>query len=266
MIDIYDLPQEEAVYQNIFWKGRTTGVFQFSSNNAKHLCRQIKPKSIYDLAVINALNRPAILDAGVDQDYIACRQGLQQPKKIHPIVDKISAPTYGLMPFQEQVMEVCIQFANFTYPEADALRKAMKHKSGEEFEAYRTKFVENAIKKSNQSTAEYVWNLVEKFSGYGFCLAGDTLFKTPYGDKALINLKPDDKIFSLNTDTNESFVNEIVTVHDNGEKDLYEIEFDNGEIIKSTMEHTFLCKDNQYHTLKDIIKKSLDIVVADDMI
>lgn len=168
MIDIYSLPVDDLNVYKLFHDGATTGIFQFSSSEAKHLCKAIKPVSIDDLAIINALNRPSGLDSGMAEDFVARRQGLKLPETIHPIVDAIGKSTLNVFPYQEQLVEICVQLADFTYSQAFDLLKAIKKKSAEMLGKFKEHFISHASKKCSLKTATDIWEMVEKWALYGF--------------------------------------------------------------------------------------------------
>ena len=160
-------PNDSRVY-TLMQKKLTTGVFQLESSGMKRYMGQLKPDCFDDIVALVALYRPGPLGTNMVDDFINNKHG----KKInyeHPLLEPILSPTYGLILYQEQVMEISRALANYTLGEADILRRAMGKKKKEEMENQRQKFLFGAKEnKIPAHIAESIFSKMEKFAGYGF--------------------------------------------------------------------------------------------------
>lgn len=167
-IDLTRIPLNDRAAYRIFKEGDTLGIFQFESPTARHLCREIAPSNISELAAVNALNRPGPLINQLDRQYIqAKRSGKIQP--LHPLIDPILADTYGVMIYQEQLMLIAMQMGGLSPGEADHLRKAVGKKDAREMEAVLHRLREGAFKKGVPAgVVDRVINTMREFAEYGF--------------------------------------------------------------------------------------------------
>ncbi len=161
--------KDTHVYDSIFKTGNLDGIFQFeNSSGFKDLCIQVLPTSIYDLSVITSLFRPGPLSTGQVSDYIAGRRGKEVKysiSKLKPILKE----THGVMVFQEQIMKICTDLAEYTLPEADNMRKIMGKKIPEKMKLEREKLTQGCIKNNIDKTkAEELFNNIEGFAQYSF--------------------------------------------------------------------------------------------------
>jgi DNA polymerase III alpha subunit len=151
----------------LFQRGDTTGVFQFESGGMRRLLLDMKPDRLEDLIAANALFRPGPMD--LIPDYNARKHGQQEVPKVHPIVDKFTAPTYGVMVYQEQVMQIVHELGGIPLRQAYTLIKAISKKKEKVINAMRPTFVEGAGTKGlSKKDAEGLFELILKFAGYGF--------------------------------------------------------------------------------------------------
>ena len=161
------IPNDPKVY-DLMQKRLTTGVFQLESSGMKRYMGQLKPDCFDDIVALVALYRPGPLGTNMVDDFINNKHG----KKInyeHPLLEPILSPTYGLILYQEQVMEISRALAKYTLGEADILRRAMGKKKKEEMENQRQKFLLGAKEnKIPEHIAESIFSKMEKFAGYGF--------------------------------------------------------------------------------------------------
>jgi len=159
---------DPKVYDTIK-SGETTGIFQMESSGFQRLMRQLKPDCFEDVVAAVALYRPGPLGSGMVEQFTDCKHGRREVVYPHPSLEKILAETYGVIVYQEQVMQVAQILAGYTLGGADLLRRAMGKKKPEEMEKQRATFVAGAA--ANQVSAEKaneVFNLMEYFAGYGF--------------------------------------------------------------------------------------------------
>jgi DNA polymerase-3 subunit alpha len=166
-IDNIDLG-DEKVYE-LLSQGDTIGVFQLESQGLRRILKEMLPGRFEDLIAIIALYRPGPLGSGMVEDFINCKHGRQEIEYIHPMLQDILQETYGVVLYQEQVMQIASICANFTMGEADILRRAMGKKKPEEIMALRQKFVLGAAQNNiDEATATRLFDIMESFAGYGF--------------------------------------------------------------------------------------------------
>ncbi len=159
----YDDPNVFALFQ----RGDTTGVFQFESGGMRRLLLDMKPDRLEDLIAANALFRPGPMD--LIPDYNRRKHGQAPVPKVHPIVDKFTAPTYGVMVYQEQVMQIVHELGGIPLRQAYTLIKAISKKKEKVINANRPTFIEGAASKGlSKKDAEDLFDLILKFAGYGF--------------------------------------------------------------------------------------------------
>jgi len=156
--------------QNVFkmlTTGETTGLFQLESTGVRDTLRQMKPTEFNDIVALVALYRPGPM--GNIPIYNDCKNGLKKPDYIHETLESILKPTYGIIIYQEQVMQIAQTLAGFTAGEADILRRAMGKKKRAELEKQKEKFIAGAIKNGiKKDVANYVFTKIEPFADYGF--------------------------------------------------------------------------------------------------
>jgi DNA polymerase-3 subunit alpha len=168
-LDLDNLPENDEISYATLGKGLTAGVFQFESRGMTEILQRVKPSRLADLTALNALYRPGPLQGGMIDDYIARKSGKKRVTYDLPQLKEILEETYGVIVYQEQVIQIFNRVAGFTLGEADVVRRAMGKKKHEEMVANREKFLAGA-KKNNVpvAKAERLWELVEQFAGYGF--------------------------------------------------------------------------------------------------
>ena len=168
-IDIEGLPLDDPEVFRLFQEGRTKGVFQFESGGMVDLLRKSRPTKFEDLAALNALYRPGALDAGMVDEYVRRKNGTSKAKYLVPGMKEILEETYGVIVYQEQVMQIAQRVAGYSLGQADLLRKAMGKKNAEIMAAERNTFVEGAQKQGYESRkANEVFDYIEPFARYGF--------------------------------------------------------------------------------------------------
>jgi DNA polymerase-3 subunit alpha len=166
-IDLTRLPLDDAKAYAMLGHGDSTGVFQLESSGMRDALRKLKPDRFEDIIAIVALYRPGPMD-NIPR-YIACKHGQEEPDYLHPSLEGILKETFGIMIYQEQVMQIAQTLSGYSLGGADLLRRAMGKKIKEEMEAQRANFVEGAISnKVDQGTAAQIFDQVNKFAGYGF--------------------------------------------------------------------------------------------------
>lgn len=174
-VDIEKLPLDDAKVYEIFSKGFTIGVFQFESSGMREFLKKLKPTVIEDLIAMNALYRPGPMK-NID-DFISRKNGQQKIVYPHPLMEPILKETYGIIVYQEQVMQIAHEIAGFTLAEADIMRRAMGKKIKSLMDELSIKFVEGAGNKDiPKKKAEDIFALIEKFAQYGFNKSHSTAY------------------------------------------------------------------------------------------
>lgn len=168
-IDIDRIPLDDKKTCEMLCKGDTSGVFQLESSGMTALVKDLKPETFNDLIPLVALYRPGPLGTGMVTDFIEGRHGRKTVDYLHPLLENILKDTFGVILYQEQVMQIASALAGFTLGQADILRRAMGKKKPEVIAAQRNNFVQGAEKKGiEKAFAEKVFDLVAHFAGYGF--------------------------------------------------------------------------------------------------
>jgi DNA polymerase-3 subunit alpha len=151
----------------MFTAGRTSGLFQFESDGMRDILKRFKPDRLEHLTALNALYRPGPM-AMID-DVVKRRHGQTKVAYDHPLLEPILSETYGIMVYQEQVMQIASALAGYTLGEADILRKAMGKKKADVMATQKGKFLKGCADRSvNEKKASKIWDYMEQFAGYGF--------------------------------------------------------------------------------------------------
>ncbi|PSF05449.1 DNA polymerase III subunit alpha [Marinobacter fuscus] len=173
-LDIATIPLDDKPSFDMLKKAETTAVFQLESRGMKDLIRRLQPDSLEDMIALVALFRPGPLQSGMVDDFIDRKHGRQplsypHPDYQYPGLKPVLEPTYGVILYQEQVMQIAQVMAGYTLGGADMLRRAMGKKKPEEMAEQKAFFLEGCEKNGIDTTlAENIFDLVEKFAGYGF--------------------------------------------------------------------------------------------------
>ena len=166
-IDISKIDLMDSNVFKLLSTGETTGLFQLESTGVRATLRQMKPTEFNDIVALVALYRPGPMSN--IPTYNECKNGLRTPDYIHETLEKILKPTYGIIIYQEQVMQIAQTLAGFTAGEADILRRAMGKKKRIELERQKEKFISGALKNNiKKDVANYVFTKIEPFADYGF--------------------------------------------------------------------------------------------------
>ena len=161
------IPLEDEKTFELYQRGETVGTFQFESDGMRKYLKELKPTTIDDLIAMNALYRPGPIQ--FIPTYIARKQGTEKVEYPHPSLEKVLKATYGIMVYQEQIMQVAQIMAGYTLGEADLLRRAMGKKKVEVMEKQREIFISRAVERGvDKETAEDVFEKMAYFAGYGF--------------------------------------------------------------------------------------------------
>ena len=168
-LELAGIPLDDAETYALFSRGATSGVFQFESHGMREILRRYQPSRLEDLIALNALYRPGPIEGGMIPDFIARKHGERQVSYDLPELKPILEETYGVIVYQEQVMQIANQLAGFSLGEADLLRRAMGKKKPKEMAAQREKFISGCReRKFSEKKAAKVFELMAQFAGYGF--------------------------------------------------------------------------------------------------
>jgi DNA polymerase-3 subunit alpha len=167
--DINRVPLDDAAVYEMIAAGDTTGVFQLESSGFKELLKKLKPDCFEDIIAAGALYRPGPLEGGMVDDFINRKHGRTRVTYAHPDLEPILKDTYGVIVYQEQVMQISSALAGYSLGQADLLRRAMGKKKKEVMEKEKSKFLAGAEKKGvDAKIADDTFELMSKFAAYGF--------------------------------------------------------------------------------------------------
>ena len=168
-IDLNEIPIDDAKTYEMLQKGDTLGVFQLESAGMTALVTRLKPDRFEDMIALVALYRPGPLESGMVDDYVKRKHGLEPVRYLDPKLEPYMNDTYGVILYQEQVMQSAQALAGYTLGQADLLRRAMGKKKKEVMAEERVKFVDGAVKNGVEAPkAGNIFDIIEKFAGYGF--------------------------------------------------------------------------------------------------
>lgn len=176
-IDLEKLPLDDPNTYKLLASSHTIGIFQVESPGMRDLLKKLIPERFEDLIALLALYRPGPIGSGMHEDFMKRKHGTIPIKYEHPKLEPILKETYGIMVYQEQIMQIASSLAGFSLAQADILRKAMGKKIPEVMEKERKNFISGCIKNEiRESTASKIFDLIEYFSGYGFNKSHSTAY------------------------------------------------------------------------------------------
>ncbi|MFC2953264.1 DNA polymerase III subunit alpha [Marinicaulis aureus] len=162
-----EIPLDDKPTFEMLGEGAATGVFQLESTGMRSTLRAMKPDTLEDIIALVSLYRPGPMEN--IPTYIERKQGLQEPDYLHPLLEGVLKETYGVIIYQEQVMQIAQILSGYSLGEADLLRRAMGKKKKEEMDLQRVRFIDGAKEKNvDPAKASSIFDLVQKFAGYGF--------------------------------------------------------------------------------------------------
>lgn len=247
-VDIDQVPLDDPDTIKLLKECQTTAVFQLESRGMKDLIRRLQPDSFEDVVALVALFRPGPLQSGMVDDFINRKHGRAEVSYPHPDLEPVLEPTYGVILYQEQVMQIARVLADYTLGEADILRRAMGKKKAEEMARQREVFLSGAEKKGvDANTAAYIFDLIEKFAGYGFnkCVHGDTrLVEAHTGEPLTVaemfRARHSRMFFVHAEDTRGRLIpRKVEDIVWNGRKTVYRLRTAQGHCIRATARHRF---------------------------
>jgi DNA polymerase-3 subunit alpha len=245
-INISTIPLDDKKAFELLRAAKTTAVFQLESRGMKELILRLAPDVFEDIIALVALYRPGPLQSGMVDDFVNRKKGLAEVSYPHPALEKILEPTYGVIVYQEQVMQIAQILAGYSLGGADMLRRAMGKKKAEEMDKQRAIFMEGAIKnKVEEKNATEIFDLMALFAEYGFnkCLTGDSkiyafdsgkqiTLKDAYqqGLSSVASLQSNDKMGK----------GQVIDIMENGVKPVFNLTTMLGKNLSATDNHPFL--------------------------
>ena len=166
-LNLEALPLDDAPSYQIMGSSQTLGVFQLESQGMRDILRQLRPASLEEVTALISLYRPGPMDS--IPEYVDCKMGRRPVDCVHPLIEPVLKDTYGVIVYQEQVMQIAQILAGYSLGEADLLRRAMGKKKKEEMDLQRARFLSGARERGlKEETASLLFDRMEKFAGYGF--------------------------------------------------------------------------------------------------
>jgi len=176
-VDPYKFPLEDRETFELLCRGETKGIFQLESGGIRDLLQKMKPDHFRDIIATNALYRPGPLEGGMVDDYVQVKHGRKQAVYPHPVMKDVLEETHGVMVYQEQVMRILNRLGGIELPKAYTCIKAISKKKLAEIAKYREQFVEGSTAKGlAKNTAIELFEMIEKFAGYGFNKSHSTAY------------------------------------------------------------------------------------------
>jgi len=204
--------EEDKVYQ-LFADGNTVGVFQFESKGMREYLLQLIPTCLRDLIAMNALYRPGPM--GNIPEFIARKHGQNKIEYIHTDLEPILKETYGIIVYQEQVMQICSTIAGFTLAQADEMRRAMGKKNADMMAAFRLDFINGAIENNMKADeARLIFDHLEKFAQYGFNKSHSTAYAIVAYQTAWLKTFYSAEFIAANLTTEMENLDRVVTLID----------------------------------------------------
>ena len=249
-LDLSRLPLNNLKVYEELGKGNTAGIFQLESQGMTDLVIRLKPNRFEDLIALVALFRPGPLGSGMVDDFIGRKHGRVEIKYELPELQPILEPTYGIILYQEQVMQIASALANFSLGDADILRRAMGKKKQEEMDTQREKFLTGSkTKKIPDAKAAKIFDLMAKFAEYGFnkCVVGETELVDAVSGEVftvddLVCEGPGRIVFSCD-EKYKIVPRRVEAIISNGRKKVFLLETRLGHRIHATANHPFLTLD-----------------------
>ncbi len=176
-VDPDKLPLDDADTFALLQRGETKGIFQFESGGIRDLLTKMKPDVFADIIATSALYRPGPLEGGMVMEYVEVKHGRKQPRKVHPIVDEVLSETYGVMVYQEQVMRILNRVGGIELSSAYLCIKAISKKKLSVIAKFREQYIEGSKACGlDERVAIELFELIEKFAGYGFNKSHSTAY------------------------------------------------------------------------------------------
>jgi DNA-directed DNA polymerase III PolC len=239
-IDLNRLPEDDPRTFRMLSEGDTTGVFQLESQAMRRYIRELKPTNVRHLAAMVALYRPGPM-AHIPT-FIAGKEGRIQPQYLHPALEPILRETYGVIVYQDQVLQIVRAIAGFSLGQADILRRAMGKKIPEEMRQQREHFLAGARANGvDERVANQIWEYIEPFAGYAFnkCLAGDTELVDLQGRRHRVDRVPPGTWLLSVDEHGRLMPNRVVEAFPTGTKPTVRLTTAGGRQVVCTLDHKF---------------------------
>lgn len=235
--------------------------FQFGSEGIRKLVKKGGVTCFDDIATYSAIFRPGPLGMGMGERFCLRKRGLEE-YELHPLLQPILGPTYGVMAYQEQVMKILNIVGNIPLIHCEKIRKAISKKKVELFAKYKEMFLINGQKNLGESL-EYVqnlWETIESFADYGFnkSMTIGTKIASVDSIKQIQDFVPGDVVYCVN-ERGETVETEVIALHDHGEIEGFEVTFDDGHKVTCSINHKFLTEKGQV-SLENICRLHLTIL------
>jgi DNA polymerase III alpha subunit len=273
-LDIFEIPMDDEKTFALYRSGNLGGVFQCESYPMQKTMKDIGVDSFNDIMAAISLFRPGPMEN--IPEYCSRKKGYTSVNYFHTSIEKHVKPflkdTYGIIIYQETVMQICNVLAGFSIAEGYVMIKAIGKKKVELMDKFKSQFISGCVKNDvpEDVATEYWDKFIVPFSSYGFnkCLDGKMLLKDKNSGKywTIEDLAKEfehNKKLDIILDSYKDgkiIEDELIDVFSTGEKDVYEIELDNGFILKCTLDHKFICSDEKEHTVREIMDSDLDII------
>ena len=250
-LNLDKVPLDDEKSFRLLQSAHTTGVFQLESSGMKRYLKALKPNNVDDLIVMVSLYRPGPLDAGMVEEYIERKHGRKPVTYLHPSMEPILANTYGIIVYQEQLMQIANNLGKFSLGQGYMLIKAVGKKIKALLDEQKSKLVDGMVGNNiEKHTAEKIWDFIEPFARYGFnkCLTGDTEifdYRTGKYIKLIDIVNGDQKIEQvLSLDNSYKLIpQKVKALHRNGLKKVYKLTTKSGRTIRATANHPFFGTD-----------------------
>jgi DNA polymerase-3 subunit alpha len=242
-IDLDRLDDTDAKTYALLGDGETTGVFQLESGAMRQYVRELKPTCIEDITAMVALYRPGPMDS-IPQ-FIAAKHGKAQITYLHPALEPLLRESYGVIVYQDQVLQIAVQLAGFSWGEVDKFRKAMSKKLKDEMATYQEKFIAGCKKNGiDAKIADKIFSFILPFAGYGFnkCAHGSTEIQLPSGSRMALSAayrNPPAEIMAMWPD-GQVRPHKVARIVRTGRKPLLRLVTASGKSIRVTAEHRLL--------------------------
>ena len=260
---VWKLPQAKEVFSSI-WQGATETCFQINTRSMTPFVIEMLPNSMTDLATLLALVRPGPMDfinpetgRNMVEEYMMLRKGEIKPD-MKALADLLPE-TYGVIVFQEQLNKIARDLAGFSGPLAETLRKHMAKKNMSELKKIEPAFMEGALQKVDRTTAEKIWERMVTFGRYGFssihaCFTPDQLIKTDQGVKTIEDAFNQGALVAYYVDGAVKY-EKPTRWFDQGVKEVFEIELEDGSLISCTADHKFMDEDGTWVTAQQCMDR-----------
>ena len=256
--DIAKILLDDKPSYQLMASGETKGVFQLESTGMQQLFKDLHPDNFEDIVAAVALYRPGPLGTGMVKDFVDCKHGRKPIAKMHDKVDHLLAPTYGVIVYQEQVMQIAQALAGYSLGGADLLRRAMGKKKPEEMQKQKSTFIDGAKSIGVlEEDADRIFALLEFFAGYGFnkCLHGRTVISdAETGEQTTVEeLFRNRRPFTVHAlgDDGKLRNRSVTDVMSNGRKPVFRLRTAQGKEIVATGNHPFRTFDG-WTNLEDL--------------